>query len=340
MLFQVGLVSDEKLVDLLDTALSADTVRTVKRLREIMETGVEPLALMSQLAAVITDILAGSYIFTQERLRRRFFRKQNCELEQNLFVHLIYYVSYRLPRFILFIFHCPLSTRISTLSSYSILSFNIWKPFFIYNFLIAVSNEDMEKLRQALKTLSEAEKQLRMSNDKLTWLTAALLQLAPDDQYMFPVSSQETSLNHTPTVLNNGHQRDVPRDCSNAWDEVSSGGRGLSRDNWRENQVARNASNVACENSKMSNNLIRAKRQTGSTPQQKLMLSTEAAKVNGGNDHGKNLGNEQLWEAVLDHLQPDALKQFVSQEGKLISVNLGAGKILDSVQIPVIALDA
>ncbi|XP_039125289.1 protein STICHEL-like 3 isoform X2 [Dioscorea cayenensis subsp. rotundata] len=260
----VGLVSDEKLVDLLDTALSADTVRTVKRLREIMETGVEPLALMSQLAAVITDILAGSYIFTQERLRRRFFRKQN------------------------------------------------------------LSNEDMEKLRQALKTLSEAEKQLRMSNDKLTWLTAALLQLAPDDQYMFPVSSQETSLNHTPTVLNNGHQRDVPRDCSNAWDEVSSGGRGLSRDNWRENQVARNASNVACENSKMSNNLIRAKRQTGSTPQQKLMLSTEAAKVNGGNDHGKNLGNEQLWEAVLDHLQPDALKQFVSQEGKLISVNLGA----------------
>ncbi|KAM0944661.1 putative DNA-directed DNA polymerase [Dioscorea sansibarensis] len=260
----VGLVSDEKLVDLLDTALSADTVRTVKRLREIMETGVEPLALMSQLAAVITDILAGSYIFTQERLRRKFFRKQN------------------------------------------------------------LSNEDMEKLRQALKTLSEAEKQLRMSNDKLTWLTAALLQLAPDDQYMFPVSSQETSLNHTPMVLNNGHGRDVSRDCINAWDEVSIGGRGLSRENGRENQVARNASNAACENSKMSNNLIRAKRQTGPTPQPKLMLSTEAAEVNGGNDHGINLGNEQLWEAALDQLQPDALKQFMSQEGKLISVNLGA----------------
>ncbi|XP_027368235.1 protein STICHEL-like 3 isoform X2 [Abrus precatorius] len=128
----VGLISDEKLVDLLDLALSADTVNTVKNLRVIMETGVEPLALMSQLATVITDILAGTYDFTKERRRRKFFRRQ------------------------------PLS------------------------------KEDMEKLRQALKTLSEAEKQLRMSNDKLTWLTAALLQLAPDQQYVLPTSSDNT----------------------------------------------------------------------------------------------------------------------------------------------------
>ncbi|XP_027368248.1 protein STICHEL-like 4 isoform X4 [Abrus precatorius] len=126
----VGLISDEKLVDLLDLALSADTVNTVKNLRVIMETGVEPLALMSQLATVITDILAGTYDFTKERL----------------------------------------------------------------------SKEDMEKLRQALKTLSEAEKQLRMSNDKLTWLTAALLQLAPDQQYVLPTSS-DNSFNHSPLAL-------------------------------------------------------------------------------------------------------------------------------------------
>nr|KYP50359.1 DNA polymerase III subunit gamma/tau [Cajanus cajan] len=130
----VGLISDEKLVDLLDLALSADTVNTVKNLRVIMETGVEPLALMSQLATVITDILAGTYDFTKERRRRKFFRRQ------------------------------PLS------------------------------KEDMEKLRQALKTLSEAEKQLRMSNDKLTWLTAALLQLAPDQQYVLPTSSDNNGM--------------------------------------------------------------------------------------------------------------------------------------------------
>lgn len=82
--FQAGLVSDEKLVDLLDLAFSADTVNTVKNLREIMESGVEPLALMSQLATVITDILAGSYDITKGRLQRKFFRRQPRKLSFNV----------------------------------------------------------------------------------------------------------------------------------------------------------------------------------------------------------------------------------------------------------------
>lgn len=69
-------------MDLLDLALSADTVNTVKNLRVIMETGVEPLALMSQLATVITDILAGSYDYTRDRPRRKFFRHQPCEFKK------------------------------------------------------------------------------------------------------------------------------------------------------------------------------------------------------------------------------------------------------------------
>lgn len=69
------------MVDLLDLALSADTVNTVKNLRVIMETGVEPLALMSQLATVITDILAGSYDLTKERHRRKFFRRRPCKYQ-------------------------------------------------------------------------------------------------------------------------------------------------------------------------------------------------------------------------------------------------------------------
>jgi DNA polymerase III gamma/tau subunit len=77
--WQVGLVSDDKLVDLLDLALSADTVNTVKTLRDITETGVEPLALMSQLATIITDILAGTYTLTRERVRRKFFKRPTCK---------------------------------------------------------------------------------------------------------------------------------------------------------------------------------------------------------------------------------------------------------------------
>ncbi|XP_010434491.1 PREDICTED: protein STICHEL-like 3 [Camelina sativa] len=167
----VGLVSDEKLVDLLDLALSADTVNTVKNLRTIMETSVEPLALMSQLATVITDILAGSYDFTKDRHKRKFFRRQP------------------LPK------------------------------------------EDMEKLRQALKTLSEAEKQLRVSNDKLTWLTAALLQLAPDQNYLLQRSSTaDTSFNRSPVPLeNNGGRESSDHHLDPSSDPAGGRSSGLDR---------------------------------------------------------------------------------------------------------------
>lgn len=82
-------------MDLLDLALSADTVNTVKNLREIMETGVEPLALMSQLATVITDILAGSYDFTKDRRRRKFFRRQPCKSSIFFLVSCCTYLSIR-----------------------------------------------------------------------------------------------------------------------------------------------------------------------------------------------------------------------------------------------------
>ncbi|XP_019169377.1 PREDICTED: protein STICHEL-like 3 isoform X2 [Ipomoea nil] len=238
----VGLISDDKLVDLLDLALSADTVNTVKSLREVMESGVEPLALMSQLATVITDILAGSYDFTKDSPIRRFFRRQ------------------------------------------------------------ALSKDDMEKLRQALKTLSEAEKQLRTSNDRLTWLTAALLQLAPDQQYVLPTSSSAgTSLDQSPIGLNYRGGRERPRKSNAECSEV----------------LPRERTKIKVESF-----------QTGSTSD-----SYNGSKTRGTVDNRK-LGSrqvsgklrnelEEIWLAVLEKIHINSLKQFLYQEGKLISVSFG-----------------
>ncbi|XP_058095504.1 protein STICHEL-like 3 [Magnolia sinica] len=234
----VGLISDEKLVDLLDLALSADTVNTVKNLREIMEAGVEPLALMSQLATIITDILAGSYVFTRERLRRKFFRRPT------------------------------------------------------------LSKEDMEKLRQALKTLSEAEKQLRMSNDRLTWLTAALLQLAPDQQYMLPSSSTDTSFNHSPMVLNTSKRDNVEQ--------------AEMPDSGTANDVV------------VHSNYIGGRKHSVVT-QGTSALSTDVTRASGGQIPGKGRKEiEEIWLAVLEKIQINPLKQFMHEEGKLVSVSFGA----------------
>ncbi|CAD6270263.1 unnamed protein product [Miscanthus lutarioriparius] len=57
----VGVVSEEELLDLLEIAMSGDTAETVKRSRELMDSGTDPMALMSQLAGLIMDIIAGTY---------------------------------------------------------------------------------------------------------------------------------------------------------------------------------------------------------------------------------------------------------------------------------------
>lgn len=66
----------------------------------------------------------------------------------------------------------------------------------------AAMKEEHHRLRQALKILSEAEKQLRVTGDRATWLTAALLQFAPDRSFL---PSPNYSMEPTPLApLNTG----------------------------------------------------------------------------------------------------------------------------------------
>ncbi|KAH7405431.1 hypothetical protein KP509_15G070000 [Ceratopteris richardii] len=130
----VGSVSDDKLLSLLDLALSANTVSTVRRARELIESGIDPLDLMSQLATLITDILAGSYEIMTREQDKCFFSRH------------------------------------------------------------ALSEAEMERLRTALKILSESEKQLReASKDRTTWLTAALLRFGPEQPRSMLVPSTSSS---------------------------------------------------------------------------------------------------------------------------------------------------
>lgn len=112
----VGVVSDEKLLELLELAMSSNTAETVKRARELMELGVDPMALMSQMATLIMDIIAGTYQVVEASGDSLFDGRSLTEAE-------------------------------------------------------------IERLKHALKLLSESEKQLRLSSERSTWFTATLLQL-------------------------------------------------------------------------------------------------------------------------------------------------------------------
>ncbi|KAA3458234.1 protein STICHEL-like 2 [Gossypium australe] len=71
----IGTVSDDELLDLLDLALSCDTSKTVIRARELMRSKIDPMQLISQLANLIMDILAGKCEEGSSEARRKFFGK-------------------------------------------------------------------------------------------------------------------------------------------------------------------------------------------------------------------------------------------------------------------------
>ncbi|RDX78397.1 Protein STICHEL-like 2, partial [Mucuna pruriens] len=158
-----GIVSDDELLDLLDLALSSDTSNTVIRARELMRSRIDPLQLVSQLANLIMDILAGK-----------------CENG---------------------------GSEVRT-------------------------EADLQKLNNALKILSETEKQLRISKNQTTWFTVALLQLSSGD---YPsVDANDTklslrgecnggqSLEHFATGLcdNKSYRLGVPEDHKGTLDSI------------------------------------------------------------------------------------------------------------------------
>ncbi|XP_074382556.1 protein STICHEL-like [Apium graveolens] len=131
----VGVVSDEKLLELLELAMSSDTAETVKRAREMMDSGIDPMLLMSQLAALIMDIIAGTYHIVDAKGIDSFIGGRS------------------------------------------------------------LNEAELERLKHALKLLSEAEKHLRVSSERSTWFTATLLQLGsvPSPEATQSVSSRRQS---------------------------------------------------------------------------------------------------------------------------------------------------
>lgn len=59
--------------------MSSDTAETVKRAREMLDSGVDPIVLMSQMATLIMDIIAGTYPNLNGKHQGSFFGGRNRE---------------------------------------------------------------------------------------------------------------------------------------------------------------------------------------------------------------------------------------------------------------------
>ncbi|KAF9685124.1 hypothetical protein SADUNF_Sadunf03G0021800 [Salix dunnii] len=148
----VGDVSDEKLLELLELALSSETAETVKRARDLMDSGVDPMVLMSQLASLIMDIIAGTYSVV--------YAKHGDPLIDKIYAD-----------------SCKLRAEPVNEIRFSSALIRILLIFMDPSTVFLVTEAELVRLKHALKLLSEAQKQLRISSDRSTWFTATLLQL-------------------------------------------------------------------------------------------------------------------------------------------------------------------
>lgn len=87
---QIGAVSDDELLELLHLALSSDTLNTVKRARELMRSRIDPMQLVSQLANLIMDILAGKCQRSACEVEDRLFSRRICKYRVLLSFVLLY----------------------------------------------------------------------------------------------------------------------------------------------------------------------------------------------------------------------------------------------------------
>lgn len=75
----MGVVSEDKLLELLELAMSSNATETVRRSREVMDSGVDPLVLISQLVTLIVDIIAGTHLSVDTKHDDSLFSGQTCK---------------------------------------------------------------------------------------------------------------------------------------------------------------------------------------------------------------------------------------------------------------------
>lgn len=292
-----GLIPEEKLINLLDMALAADTVNTVKGMRELLDAGVDALSLVAQLASLIANILAGAIDLRRETRKKGFFYRN-------------------MPR-----------------------------------------REEQQRLRQALKVLAECEKQLRASNDRPTWLTAALLQFAPDRSYL--PSSVDTSMAPSPIAFDTfervppgepctprlpppqpasesrssrKHSQQVPNDVSSALSQPVHGHRD-------KDKAPVSASPTGKPKGPPTGNQLQSKvhhAATESAMDQADDTSLRSASSLVLFDPSQAVGSrdfrmltrrdmEDIWGKVLDGCRSNVLRQLLSSQGTLMALSVARG---------------
>ena len=179
-----------------------------------------------------------------------------------------------------------------------------------------VTEAELERLNHALKLLSEAQKQLRTSGERSTWLTVTLLQLGsmsspdpyhsgsgrrqsyrtPEDgtvykhksdvHYLPPKSSSPAGKKTTNSNLNSGEELSLQNDSSNI--------------NSKHSHIDGGASAASCDGITVGNMIIRC-------------INSEKL--------------DSVWAKCIEKCHSKTLRQLLHAHGRLVSISDFQGEI-------------
>ncbi|MCO5591358.1 hypothetical protein L7F22_045340 [Adiantum nelumboides] len=262
----VGMIPEKKLIEFLEVALSPDTSSTVKAIRDFMEAGVDALALISQLATLITDIVAGNNRSASYRLKH-------------------------------------------------------------------VRKVEDERFRQALKILSEAERQLRSCTDRTTWLTAAFLQFSQTDPSTATPCSLGTSIAQSPVnFFDTSEKETVEGDAK--WESHSSPQ--ISEKAYRGDYKRGHSQSVPhsgpligskvhpCSHSPKSATDVDDVRAMSGASRPPIVPRAFPSGLNNSDQRqvSTNMPIDSIWRKVVENSRSNVVKQLLRGEAKLVSLSV------------------
>lgn len=259
----VGVVSDEKLLELLELAMSSNTAETVKRARELMDSGVDPIVLMSQLASLIMDIIAGTNNAVDPKYNQSFPGRQS------------------------------------------------------------LAEAELERLKHALKLLSEAEKQLRVSSERSTWFTATLLQLGsmPSPDHTQSGSSRRQSSKTTEDALSCTSKEGTASRKKSAAQYMSRKSASPASGSYNHQAEFLSMINAYASNSKTPLNRNGGDSALATSCEDNLIGNTVA-----GFRNSEKLDN--IWEKCIERCHSKTLRQLLHAHGKLFSISENQGVLV------------
>lgn len=190
-----------------------------------------------------------------------------------------------------------------------------------------MSEAEIKRLKHALKLLSEAEKQLRLSNERSTWFTATLLQLSsvPSPDPSHSGSSRRQSWKNQDDPSSTSREANAYRQKSDGkflpHNSISPAMKEAGNGNLCGQGDLLSQSDDLSSNSKLSHSQV----QDGD------VSTTSHDNPTNGNMALKCVDSEKLdniWMQCIDKCHSKTLQQLLSAHGKLVSISEAEGNTL------------